>query len=338
MLYSATYKGAHVAYAPKSPPHQPNITFGGDAKQPEAQQAKAPESQEAKVPSKKADASQSNVMTALKWMTLGLMGTGAVGGYANLNNRINATNIQNVALQDQVQQMTTALQSKVTLTDLAKVVSEVAPANVMVKGRGGLGSGTWLQDKNGNLFVLTNHHVVDDNSIRGWDSPPTFEIRLHNGSDINTPQVVEGQLIKLPDGKYAESADHDLALIGISTPNFRLPSHIKPLQFRDLKANPLRAGEFVVVVGTPYGHTDNVSHGIISHVERKFDDFEQANVFIGVDAPINPGNSGGSCYDMQGRYLGPPTAGYRGADGLGFVIRTDVVQDILKGWGVEMPQ
>jgi S1-C subfamily serine protease len=177
--------------------------------------------------------------------------------------------------------------------------------------------------------------VVEDNSIRGSDSPPTFEIRLHNGSDVSKPTVVEGQLIKMANGKYADSADHDLALIGISTPNFKLPGHIKPLKLRDMKQNPLKAGEFVVIVGTPYGLADNVTHGIISHVERKMEGFEEANVFIGVDAPINPGNSGGSCYDLQGRYIGPPTAGFRGSDGLGFVIRTDKVQDVLSSWGIE---
>ncbi|MBY0403899.1 MAG: trypsin-like peptidase domain-containing protein, partial [Cyanobacteria bacterium] len=210
-------------------------------------------------------------------------------------------------------------------------------ANVMVKGKGGLGSGTWLQDANGNLFILTNHHVVEDNSIRGEDSPPTFEIRLHNGLDTKEGTKVEGQLIKLANGKYAESAEHDLALIGISTPNFKLPGHIKPMKLRDMKANPLKAGEFVIVVGSPRGLTDNVTHGIISHVDRKLEGFEEANVFVGVDAPINPGNSGGSCYDMQGRYIGPPTAGIRGADGMGFAIRTDIVKQQLSDWGVTLP-
>lgn len=325
------------------------VHFRGDVTPPESKQAKSDccDANGAK------KASGGGIKRAFKLMLAGLIGAGIGGGYYDLNSKIASSSIQNEALQAELNAlkkasadatasvdgklsaMNSTLAGKVTLSDLAQVVSKVAPANVMVRGKAGLGSGTWLKDKDGNLYILTNHHVVEDNSIRGWDSPPTFEIRLHNGSDINAPKTVEAQLIKLDNGKYADSEDHDLALLGVTTPNFRLPDHVKPLQFRDMKKEPLKAGEFVVVVGTPYGHTDNVTHGIISHVERKFNDFEQANVFIGVDAPINPGNSGGSCYDLQGRYIGPPTAGYRGADGLGFVIRTDTVKGTLASWGIQ---
>lgn len=332
-MFSSTHFGAShpkpILRTPKKtfsgPPHQPNISFGAET--PKAE----PTAKAASTAPKKQNTGKKAV-GFFKWMMLGLAGTAAAGGYIDNSNKIDQLNKQNAALQTQLNSATP--KTTVGLNELADLVAKVSPANVMVKGKYGLGSGTWLQDKAGNLYVLTNHHVVEDNSLRGADSPPTFEIRLHNGSDIENATKVEGQLIKLANGKYAESADHDLALIGISTPNFKLPSHIKPLQFRDMKAEPLRAGEFVVVVGTPHGLTDNVTHGIVSHVERKLQGFEEANIFIGVDSPINPGNSGGSCYDLQGRYLGPPTAGMRGADGMGFVIRTDVVQDVLAGWGI----
>lgn len=322
------------------PPHQPNISFGNLTFGNDAPKAEPAKKTEVKTASAKSSNSGKTVGKIGKWLLALTAGTAAVGGYVDNNNKIGDLRNQNTVLAAQNKDLSAKLdQIKIPntmgLNDLADLVSKVAPGNVMVRGKYGLGSGTWLQDKNGNLYVLTNHHVVEDNSLRGKDSPPTFEIRLHNGLNTSASTTVEGQLIKLANGQYAESADHDLALIGISTPNFKLPSHIKPLKFRDMKADPLRAGEFVVVVGTPHGLTDNVTHGIISHVDRKLDGFEEANVFIGVDSPINPGNSGGSCYDMQGRYLGPPTAGMRGADGMGFAIRTDVVQDVLKSWGVE---
>jgi S1-C subfamily serine protease len=277
--------------------------------------------------------------SVLKMMAAVMAGGGALGGYAHLDNQIKNAQQQNTSLQSLLNSQSKNLQSldgKVTLSDLAEVVSKVAPSNVMVKGKYGLGSGTWLKDQQGNLYILTNHHVAEDNSIRGKDSPPTFEIRLHNGSDLKEAQTVEAQVIKLANGQLAWSEDHDLALLGVSTPNFRLPDHIKPIEFRDMEAEPLQAGEFVVVVGTPRGLTDNVTHGIISHVERHLGKFEPANTFVGVDAPINGGNSGGSCYDLKGRYIGPPTAGITNSDGLGFVIRTDIVKDMLAEWGVEL--
>jgi S1-C subfamily serine protease len=320
------------------------IRFGNDVK------TETPVTPPVKTPAKK-----SWLKSFIKLFTFGLVGSTAAVAGIQIDNKINQVrtdataqlattqeqiskfDAENKALEARLKEMGDLVSSKVSLSDVAKVVADVAPANVMVKGKGGLGSGTWLQDNNGNLFILTNHHVVDDNSIRGEDSPPTFEIRLHNGLDTKEGTKVEGQLIKLANGKYAESAEHDLALIGISTPNFKLPAHIKPMKLRDMKANPLKAGEFVIVVGSPRGLTDNVTHGIISHVDRKLEGFEEANVFVGVDAPINPGNSGGSCYDMQGRYIGPPTAGIRGADGMGFAIRTDIVKQQLSDWGVTLP-
>lgn len=323
----------------KQLPKAPTVHFGNDTSAP------ATETKTDAAPATKSSAS-SKIRLGLKAALLGLIGVGGAAGYVDLNDKVGSARAQNVALQSSLTQLgqeaanrNNALQAQlngvVGLNNIAQVASQVAPANVMVRGRAGLGSGTFLQDTKGNLYILTNHHVVEDNSIRGEDSPPTFEIRLHNGSDTGRPQVVEGQVIRLANGQLAESAEHDLALIGISTPNFRLPPGVRPLRFRNMQTDPLRAGEFVVVVGTPHGLTDNVTHGIISHVDRSLGEFESANVFVGVDAPINPGNSGGSCYDMQGRYIGPPTAGIRGADGMGFVIRTDIVQNVLRGWGIE---
>lgn len=239
--------------------------------------------------------------------------------------RLNEMEARNQALSQELQALRAAAEMQ-----LMPVIAEISPLNVMVEGGQGLGSGVWLRAQDGNVYILTNHHVVDDNSIKPEGEPATFNIRFFNGSDVREATRVEAQVVRA-------SAAHDLALLKVSTPGFQVPSNIPTVRFRDIQANPLQVGERVIVVGTPRGLTDNVTTGTISHVERDLgEDFEPANIFIGVDAPINPGNSGGALYDEQGRLIGINTAGVRGSDGLGFSIRIDVVKQVLKGWGVDI--
>ncbi|MBY0451367.1 MAG: trypsin-like peptidase domain-containing protein [Cyanobacteria bacterium] len=256
--------------------------------------------------------------------------TAITQGMNGLNGQLNGINNQLNGLKGTLGQM-----------DVAGMVEQVAPNNVMVKGANGLGSGSWVRDTKGNLYILTNHHVVDGNSIYPYsDIPPTFKIRMYNGSDTSSATEVEAQVVKLPNGKFAmsdQSDAHDMALLAVTTPNFHLPANVKTIQLRDLQKEPLKVGEQVVVIGTPLGLTDNVTVGHISHIDRKIG-LEPANIFIGTDAPINPGNSGGALYDMQGRFIGINTAGVRGANNLGFSIRTDVIKDVLSSWGVELQQ
>ncbi len=278
----------------------------------------------------------------LMWLAAALMGLGGLGvssytidGMSDLNNRIQVTR----EAHSTTTQGLSGIEQGIRDLDLRNVISRIASAGVKVEGSRGLGSGTWVRDTEGNLFILTNHHVVNGNSIyRSNEIPPSFKIRMHNGTELGEETIIDAHVVKRDNGEYAWSEDHDMALLAVTTPNFRLPDHIRPLQLRDIEKDPLKVGERVIAVGTPLGFTDNVTAGTINHIERNIKNFEPANIFIGMTAAINPGNSGGALYDSQGRFIGINTAGIPGADGTGLAIRTDIVREMLTAWGVTLPQ
>ena len=65
----------------------------------------------------------------------------------------------------------------------------------------------------------------------------------------------------------------------------------------------LRAGDWVVAIGDPYGLTRSVAAGIVGGGARHFVDDTDA-LFIQSDLALNPGNSGGPLLDASGNIVG----------------------------------
>jgi serine protease Do len=142
-------------------------------------------------------------------------------------------------------------------------------------------------------LVLTNDHVVP----RG-------------------PRVV----VTLPDGRsrpvrqVRRDPKSDLALVTID------PEGLTQVDWGDSEA--LDIGDWVLVVGQPFGLSGTVTAGIVSGKGRGlgvtlYEDFLQT------DAAINPGNSGGPMVDLKGQVVGISTAIKTvngGNDGIGFAI------------------
>lgn len=73
----------------------------------------------------------------------------------------------------------------------------------------------------------------------------------------------------------------------------------------------LQIGADTFVVGNPFGLTGSLSAGVVSGLNRSFQDPASEQVFHGliqVDAAVNPGNSGGPLLDRSGRVVGIVTA------------------------------
>lgn len=227
------------------------------------------------------------------------------------------------------------IDERITMDQIMRVAEQVTPATVRVEGTSGLGSGVIIQDSKGKLYVITNGHVTQDNAVFNGGKQ-TYTIKLYNGSDYKDPIQFNASIMKAPGGGKAESPPekHDLALLEIPS-DVKLPPNVKPVEMRDMVKDPVKVGEVVIAVGNPLGLRDNVSSGIVSNVDRRFD-LEPENKFLGTDAPINPGNSGGGLFDMKGRLIGINTLGAQGADGIAGSIRVDVVQQVLQGWGVKV--
>jgi serine protease Do len=183
-----------------------------------------------------------------------------------------------------------------------------------------MGSG-FLVDAKG--YVVTNHHVVGNAS--------EITVTLHDGSSL--PATLVGSDPKT-----------DLAVVKVETETDR---ELPYARFGD--SETIRAGDWVLAIGNPFGLGSSATAGIVSARGRDlqsgpFDDFIQ------IDAPINQGNSGGPLFDRTGRVVGVNTAIYSpngGNVGIGFAIPASLAGPIIeelktkghveRGWlGVEI--
>ena len=137
--------------------------------------------------------------------------------------------------------------------------------------RRGAGSG-FIFEEDG--YIITNHHVID-----GADE---IIVRLADRREY------EAELI----GSDPQS---DIALIKIDAKG--LPT----LKFGDSKT--LRAGEWVVAIGSPFNFDQSVTAGIVSAKGRS-NNSQQYVPFIQTDVAINRGNSGGPLLNLDGEVVG----------------------------------
>jgi serine protease Do len=95
----------------------------------------------------------------------------------------------------------------------------------------------------------------------------------------------------------------------------------------------LRPGEIVLVVGSPFGHRQSVTQGIVSAIGRGRVGIADYEYHIQTDAPINPGNSGGPLVNLSGEVVGINTAiatGSRSSAGVGFAIPVSMARKIAE--------
>ena len=115
------------------------------------------------------------------------------------------------------------------------------------------------------------------------------------------------------------------------------PGKLTPIEPGNSQA--LRLGESVLAIGNPLAEFDgSVSVGVISGLDRVrvFDGVRQSDL-IQTDAAVNPGNSGGALVNIQGQFVGMPTAVVRQtragstAEGLAFALPASRVLLIAQG-------
>ncbi len=149
-------------------------------------------------------------------------------------------------------------------------------------------------------YIVTNNHVIE-----GTDS---IIVHFEDGKQLDAEIV----------GRDPKT---DVALIRVESdePLFALPLG---------NSRAVRAGEWVVAIGNPFGLEHTVTAGIVSALHRNigmgsYDDFIQT------DAAINPGNSGGPLINLKGEVIGINTAINRAANSVGFAVPVNMAKDIL---------
>ncbi len=138
-------------------------------------------------------------------------------------------------------------------------------------------------------YIITNHHVIE----AALDEEIPVTVRLASGDILDAEIIGSDEL-------------NDLAVVKVDRDG--LPA----INFRP-DDEPLRVGETVIAVGSPFGLETSVTAGIISALNRqlRIDEVGSGLVIpsvIQTDAAINPGNSGGALVDAEGRLVGINTA------------------------------
>ena len=197
----------------------------------------------------------------------------------------------------------------IALADRVKpAVVNIAPVSASAKSgetprdRGpnnpGTGSGV-IVDKDG--LIVTNNHVVGD--------AKEVEVRLSDKTKF------VGQVI-------GRDPDTDIALIKINATG-ELPT----VPFGD--SSKVRVGQWVMAVGNPFSLDRTVTLGVVSGLERDAVRLSRYEAFIQTDASINPGNSGGPLFNIKGEVIGINTAIINYAQGIGFAIPSNMVQQVV---------
>ncbi|WP_462370208.1 S1C family serine protease [Oxalobacter formigenes] len=124
-----------------------------------------------------------------------------------------------------------------------------------------------------------------------------------DGYILTNQHVVEGAdelVVKLKDNRYFKArllgADKttDVALLKISSK--------RDLPYLKMgKSANVKAGQWVVAIGSPRFMEDSVSFGVVSNKSRERGEYLP---FIQMDVAVNPGNSGGPAINMAGEVIG----------------------------------
>jgi serine protease Do len=132
------------------------------------------------------------------------------------------------------------------------------------------------------------------------------------GDVLTNSHVVRGAVkvtIKLPDQRaFAGRVIGADPLTDVAVVRFeKTPPGLVAARLGD--SSELRAGQWVIAVGSPLGMDQTVTAGIVSGVGRtgghfRFESGEQVRQYIQTDAEINPGNSGGPLVNLEGEVLG----------------------------------
>jgi serine protease Do len=169
----------------------------------------------------------------------------------------------------------------------------------------GLGSG-FIVSPDG--LILTNAHVVAD--------AREVTVKLTDRREFKAKVL-------------GSDARTDVAVLKIEAKD--LPT----VQLGDSRA--LRAGDWVLAIGSPFGFENTVTAGVVSATGRTLPD-DSGVPFIQTDVAVNPGNSGGPLFNARGEVVGINAQIYSqsgGYQGLSFAVPVELAgriqQQIVAG-------
>ncbi len=150
-------------------------------------------------------------------------------------------------------------------------------------------------------YVMTNNHVVEDADeiVVRLSDRREFEAKVIGSDKQSDTAVLKIEAKDLPTVKIGKSSN-------------------------------LKAGQWVLAIGSPFGFDHSVTAGIVSATGRSLPK-ENYVPFIQTDVAINPGNSGGPLFNLDGEVVGVNSQIYSrtgGFMGLSFSIPIEVAMNV----------
>jgi serine protease Do len=153
-------------------------------------------------------------------------------------------------------------------------------------------------------YVLTNNHVLGQGALQ-------------------QVTVILSDRRERPAKLVGVDPQTDLALLKINEKN--LPT----VAWGD--SSNLKVAEWVLAVGNPYQLGQTVTLGVVSALNRTYDDVSTLVDYIQTDAAINRGNSGGALINRRGELVGINTwivSESGGSVGIGFAIPSNIARRV----------
>ena len=184
----------------------------------------------------------------------------------------------------------------------------------------GAGSGIIIGDDGNELWIVTNHHVIED--------ADTIEIKFCDEKSVQA--YVKGT-----------SKENDLAVVGVKLADLEKSTinSIKVITIGD--SDDLKLGQGVIAIGNALGWGQSVTTGVVSAFNREVEFEDGTKMYLmQTSAAINPGNSGGALLNSKGELIGINNAKYSDTDveGIGFAIPISSVKEIMEDLSLMQPR
>ena len=141
----------------------------------------------------------------------------------------------------------------------------------------------------------------------------------HVAAAIGAQAVVISPAGRQPARVLGMRQDDDIALLEVG----------KPLPPLGLAAAPPKVGEWIVVVGNPFGAGMMATAGIVSAAPGAISANPELARRIQLNAAVNPGNSGGPVVNLAGEVVGATTSLVAGGQGIAFATSAAVLRTFL---------
>lgn len=205
------------------------------------------------------------------------------------------------------------------LESLAPTINRAMRANVLIRTRTGwldgtsIGSGVIVQVRDGQVYILTNRHVID----------PDFRGQAKADVDSQPEVLFVDQGFRSGNVIWRAPNGVDLALVRVAYASGEI------MTARCRLDRNYRVGDKVFAMGNPHGLGWTHTEGVISQF-RIQDALGTRVPVIQTQAVINSGNSGGGLYDKDGFLIGINTWAQdkRVAEGLNFAIALEILKTI----------